>query len=68
MSAQLLRYMVVLDPLIEKTDHLKDLSDYPEAYIQASKGLDGAMYGLPLRGHPFMFFYRQDIFDELGLE
>ena len=68
-GAGLKPYMVPLNPLLEKDDaaHL-DLSDFPNAYIEASKGLDGAVYGIPLRGHPFMFFYRQDIFDELGLE
>jgi multiple sugar transport system substrate-binding protein len=68
-GAGLKPYMVPLDPLLEKPEaqHI-DLDDYPQAYLEASKGLDGAVYGLPLRGHPFMFFYRQDIFDELGLE
>jgi multiple sugar transport system substrate-binding protein len=68
-GAGLKPYMVPLDPLLEKDEaaHL-DLSDFPNAYVEASKGLDGAVYGIPLRGHPFMFFYRQDIFDELGLE
>ncbi|MCP4357122.1 MAG: extracellular solute-binding protein, partial [Chloroflexi bacterium] len=68
-GAGLKPYLVPLNPLLEKDDaaHL-DLSDFPDAYVEASKGLDGAVYGIPLRGHPFMFFYRQDIFDELGLE
>lgn len=65
-GAGLKPYMVPIDDFVAENNI--DLSDYPSAYIEASKGLDGKLYGLPLRGHPFMFFYRTDIYEELGLE
>ncbi len=40
---------------------------YPPAFI-AGATYDGVTYGLPMRGHPQLLFYRKDIFDELGLE
>ncbi|RME81600.1 MAG: sugar ABC transporter substrate-binding protein [Caldilineae bacterium] len=67
-GAGLKPYMVPLDQFVEENSNIIDLSDYPPAYIEAGKGLDGKLYGLPLRGHPFMFFYRTDIFEELGIE
>lgn len=47
-----------------------DLSDYPDAYLDASRitSDDGTIYGLPLRGHPQMLMYRADVFEELGLD
>lgn len=65
-GAGLKPYMMPIDQFVEDNDI--DLTDFPPAYVEASKGLDGALYGLPLRGHPFMFFYRTDIYEELGLE
>ncbi len=60
-------YLQPLDTYIEQDGW--DLDNYPNAYLQAGQGyLNEVRYGLPLRGHPFMMFYRQDIFDELGLE
>ncbi|MBS1254199.1 MAG: putative ABC transporter-binding protein [Anaerolineales bacterium] len=66
-GAGLKPYMIPISDKVEGVDHIA-LSDYPEAYVQASRGLDGELYGLPLRGHPFMFFYREDVFEDLGLE
>ena len=44
------------------------LGDYPEVYLDAARLGTDALYGLPLRGHAFMLWYRQDVFKELGLE
>lgn len=40
---------------------------YPQAYAQGS-GFDGKIYGLPIRGHPQLLFYRKDLFDAAGLQ
>ena len=60
-------YLEPLDGFIERDGW--DLENYPPSYLNAGKGyLNGVQYGLPLRGHPFMMFYREDIFADLGLE
>jgi multiple sugar transport system substrate-binding protein len=60
-------YLLPLEGHIEEDGW--DLENYPNAYLEAGKGYrDGVRYGIPLRGHPFMMFYREDIFEELGLE
>ncbi|KAA3661958.1 MAG: sugar ABC transporter substrate-binding protein [Chloroflexi bacterium] len=60
-------YLQPLDGYIEQDGW--DLDNYPDAYLQAGLGyLSGVRYGIPLRGHPFMMFYREDIFADLGLE
>jgi multiple sugar transport system substrate-binding protein len=60
-------YLEPLDGYIERDSW--DLEDYPPSYLKAGQGyLSGVQYGLPLRGHPFMMFYREDIFADLGLE
>jgi multiple sugar transport system substrate-binding protein len=45
-----------------------DMADFPPAYVQAASGPDGTVYGLPLRGHAQVLFYRKDVFEQLGLE
>ncbi len=45
-----------------------DLSDYPEAYLEAAKLGSDTLYGLPLRGHAFMLWYREDVLEQIGLE
>lgn len=57
-----------LEPLDEyvKKDKL-DLQRFPDAYI-AQGTYDGKLYGLPVRSHPQMLFYRKDIFDKLDLQ
>ncbi len=45
-----------------------DLSDYPEVYLDAARLGTDTLYGLPLRGHAFMLWYRQDVLEEAGLE
>ena len=68
-GAGLNNYMVPLEDKIQDVPHLKDMAAYPEAYVRACMGVNNEhLYGIPLRGHPFMFFYRTDIYEELGLE
>ena len=60
-----------LVPLDDKIDQANiDMSDYPKAYQEAATvgSEDGTYYGLPLRGHPLMFFYRKDIYNQMGLQ
>lgn len=45
-----------------------DLTDFPEAYLSPGRNKDGQQVGIPFRGHAFTFFYRKDIFDQLGLK
>ncbi|MBC7811384.1 MAG: extracellular solute-binding protein [Burkholderiales bacterium] len=46
-----------------------DLSDFPPVYQEVAMiGTEDTIYGIPLRGHAQMLMYRQDVFDELGLE
>ena len=59
-------YMEPLDSYIEADGW--DLENYPSAYLRAGETADGARFGLPMRGHPFLFFYRADLFAEQGLE
>lgn len=60
--------LVPLDDKIEQDG--VDMSDFPQAYQEAVTlgSEDDTTYGLPLRGHPLMFFYRQDVYDQLGLQ
>lgn len=60
--------LVPLDDKLEEAG--RDLADYPEVFQTVVKAGDpeGKVYGLPLRGHAFLLFYRQDVFDKLGLE
>ncbi len=43
------------------------LEDYPETFRRAVR-LNGNIYGLPLRGHVMLLFYRKDVFDRLNLQ
>ena len=45
-----------------------DWDDYGPAYQSASTGNSDTIYGLPFRGHPLLLFYRQDVFDEVGVD
>ena len=44
-----------------------DLEDYPQAHMRHGM-VDGELVGLPVRGHVQLLFYRQDLFDEAGIE
>ena len=43
------------------------MSRYPKAFAK-SASFEGRTIGFPLRAHPQLFFYREDIFKELGLD
>lgn len=47
-----------------------DMQDFPPAFREASTvgSEDGTYYGMPLRGHAFTYFYRTDVYEELGLQ
>ncbi|MBP7694366.1 MAG: sugar ABC transporter substrate-binding protein [Anaerolineales bacterium] len=45
-----------------------DLTDFPEAYLAPGRNKDGQQVGIPFRGHAFTLFYRQDLYDQLGLK
>jgi multiple sugar transport system substrate-binding protein len=59
-----------LQPLNDKIAEAKlDLNDYSPAYIKAASSDDGkTVYGIPLRGHAQVLFYRKDVFEQLGLK
>lgn len=63
---QLEPFLLPLDDRIEQASI--NLTDYPDAYLEASRLGTDTLYGLPFRGHAFMLFYREDILEELGLE
>ena len=60
--------LLPLDDRIEQ-DNI-DMSDFPPAYREASTvgSEDGTYYGMPLRGHAFTYFYREDVYNDLGLQ
>ena len=62
-----------LEPFLTPIDDLVagdnvPLDDYPEVYLDAGRLGTDTLYGLPLRGHAFMLWYREDVLNELGLE
>lgn len=62
-----------IEPFLTPLDDLVaadgiDLSDYPEVYLDAGRFGGETLYGLPLRGHAFMLWYRQDVLKSAGLE
>lgn len=56
--------------LVPIDDKLKrdgiSMSRYPQAFAKSAM-FEGKVYGFPLRAHPQLFFYRADLFKELGL-
>lgn len=44
-----------------------DLSDFPKAHMRHGM-IDGALYGLPVRGHVQLLFYRADLLEAAGVE
>ncbi len=59
------QFLVPLDDQIQGAGI--DMNRYPPAFVKGSQ-YDGTFYGLPLRGHPQLMFYRKDILAQLGLE
>lgn len=59
-------FLLPLNDLLEEANI--DTTDFPGAYQAATMvGTTDTTYGMPLRGHPFILMYRQDVFDDLGL-
>jgi multiple sugar transport system substrate-binding protein len=56
-----------LAPYIER-DGIDYISDYPQGFIVSGYNQNGDLIGLPTRTHPFVLYYRTDIFEQLGLE
>ncbi len=44
-----------------------DLSDFPAAHMRHGM-IDGELYGLPVRGHVQLLFYRTDLLEAAGVE
>lgn len=49
-------------------DDVPGVLDIDESYLEAAKGSDGHVYGVPLTLNAGVIFYNQNIFDDLGLE
>ncbi|GAA0368362.1 ABC transporter substrate-binding protein [Bacillus horti] len=49
-------------------DDLAGLENIPEAYLDAARGNDGSVYGIPLSINSGVIFYNKAIFDEYGIE
>ena len=57
-----------LEPIETYSDQIDtNLLDYPNSSRQIAT-IDGVTYGIPVRSHVMMFYYREDIFAELGLD
>lgn len=56
-----------LEPIETYSDEIDtNLLDYPSSSKQIAT-IDGVTYGIPVRSHVMMMYYREDIFEELGL-
>ncbi|NYV65768.1 sugar ABC transporter substrate-binding protein [Bacillus obstructivus] len=49
-------------------DNVKGLTDIPKEYLEAAKGSDGKVYGVPLTLNSAVIFYNTQLFKENGLE
>ncbi|MFD9625504.1 ABC transporter substrate-binding protein [Peribacillus muralis] len=59
------QFLLPIDKMLTKDDiHMKR---YPNAYQEGST-FNEKVYGLPVRGHPQMLFYRKDVFEKLNLQ
>ena len=56
-----------LDSYIER-DGIDYVSDYPQGFIVSGYNSSGDLIGFPTRTHPFVLYYRTDVFEDLGLE
>lgn len=55
-----------LEPLPEDLIDDLDIADFPPS--TASLGMrDGTQFGVPVRSHVMMFYYREDVFNDLGI-
>lgn len=64
-GASLVPYMDPVDDLAQRDGF--DMSKYPAPYQKAGV-FDGKLYGLPVRAHPQMLFYRRDLLDQAGVQ
>lgn len=62
-GAALLPYMDPIDDRVARDGF--DMGSYPGVYKQSGT-FDGKLYGLPLRAHPQMLFYRKDLLEQAG--
>ena len=60
-------WLLPLNDLVEKYWDEYNLGDIPET-VWAGATIDGNIVGVPMVGNTLHFIYRQDVFDELGLE
>jgi multiple sugar transport system substrate-binding protein len=63
-------FIDTLEPLesyIER-DGIDYVSDYPQGFIVSGYNSSEQLIGFPVRTHPFVLYYRTDIFEQLGLE
>lgn len=56
-----------LEPLPQDLIDDVDLADFPPATANLGER-DGTQFGVPVRSHVMMFYYRSDVFDELGID
>ncbi|WP_426959726.1 ABC transporter substrate-binding protein [Muricoccus radiodurans] len=63
-GSSLANSMVALDDLLRRDGISMDR--YPQAYKLGSQ-VEGRTYGLPIRGHPQMLFYRKDLLEAAGV-
>lgn len=60
-------WLLPLNDLVEKYWDEYNLADIPEKAWEGAT-FDGNIYGVPIVGNTLHFIYREDIFDELGIE
>ncbi|MCP4425698.1 MAG: extracellular solute-binding protein [Chloroflexi bacterium] len=60
-------WMMPLNDLIDEYWDEYNLGDIPEKAWEGTT-IDGQIYGVPIVGNTLHLIYRQDVFDELGLE
>ena len=60
-------WMMPLNDLVDKYWDEYNLGDIPEKAWEGTT-IDGQIYGVPIVGNTLHLIYRQDVFDELGLD
>lgn len=60
-------WMMPLNDLVEKYWDEYNLGDIPEKAWEGAT-IDGQIYGVPIVGNTLHLIYRQDVYDELGLD
>lgn len=62
--ASLANYLSPIDAQV-RADGV-DMTRYPDVYRKACQ-FSGATYGLPVRAHPQLLFYRKDLYEQAGI-